>query len=310
MPFGSGGECVQYPLIDPVLVQLGPFALRWYGLMYVFGFGVMYLLGRRRAGAGTGWSVQDVSDLVFYGVAGIVVGGRIGFVLFYGFDQFLRDPLWLVRIWEGGMSFHGGLLGALAAMAVFARRPRADATEARRGFLEVSDFVAPLVPLGIGLGRIGNFINAELPGRVTDSALGLHFPCASVQGLSVACYGEFETATRHVSSLYQAAGEGLLLFAVVWWFSARVRELAANGDGSWWTVAGRISGCFLVTSGIIRFATEFFPRAGRRHRLHRIRLADDGAVAVAADRRLGGIPAAAGRTREGNLTTTRDQAPT
>ena len=260
---------MQYPVIDPVLVQLGPFALRWYGLMYVFAFGVMYLLGRRRAGAGTGWSVQDVSDLVFYGVAGIVLGGRIGFVLFYGFEQFLRDPLWLLRIWEGGMSFHGGLLGALAAMAVFARRrvvQEGDGGQgpSRRSFLEVADFVAPLVPLGIGLGRLGNFINAELPGRVTESALGLHFPCASVHGLSIACYGEFETATRHVSSLYQAAGEGLLLFAVVWWFSARVRSLAASGGGSWWVTPGRVSGCFLVASGIIRFATEFFrePDAG------------------------------------------------
>ena len=263
---------MQYPLIDPVLVQLGPLALRWYGLMYVFAFGVMYLLGRRRAGAGTGWTVQDVSDLIFVGVAGIVLGGRIGFVLFYGLDQFLRDPLWLLRIWEGGMSFHGGLLGALAAMATFARRrvAPADGGQAtqgpppRRSFLEVADFVAPLVPLGIGLGRLGNFINAELPGRVTESALGLHFPCASVQGLSIACYGEFETATRHVSSLYQAAGEGLLLFAVVWWFSARVRALAASGNASWWVIPGRVSGCFLVASGIIRFATEFFrePDAG------------------------------------------------
>jgi len=264
---------VQYPLIDPVLVQLGPFALRWYGLMYVLAFGVMYLLGRRRAAPGTGWSVQDVSDLVFYGVAGIVLGGRVGFVLFYGLDQFLRDPLWLLRIWEGGMSFHGGLLGALAAMAVFARRRVAQEDNGsqgtqtlprRRSFLEVADFVAPLVPLGIGLGRLGNFINAELPGRVTESALGVHFPCASVHGLSIACYGQFETATRHVSSLYQAVGEGLLLFAVVWWFSARVRALAAHSDGSWWVVPGRVSGCFLVASGIIRFATEFFrePDAG------------------------------------------------
>ena len=194
-------------------------------------------------------------------------------MLFYGLDQFLRDPLWLLRIWEGGMSFHGGLLGALAAMAVFARRRVAQEGDGsqgtqtlpqRRSFLEVTDFVAPLVPLGIGLGRVGNFINAELPGRVTESALGVHFPCASVQGLSIACYGEFETATRHVSSLYQAAGEGLLLFAVVWWFSARARSLAASGARSWWVTPGRVSGCFLVASGIIRFATEFFrePDAG------------------------------------------------
>ncbi len=255
---------MQYPLIDPVLVQLGPFALRWYGLMYVLAFGVLYLLGRRRAGPGTGWSVQDVSDLVFHGVAGIVGGGRVGFVLFYGFDQFLHDPLWLLRIWEGGMSFHGGLLGALAAMAIFARRRSPEGEAERRGFLEVADFVAPLAPLGIGLGRLGNFINAELPGRVTESALGLHFPCASVQGLSIACHGQFETATRHVSSLYQATGEGLLLFAVVWWFSARVRRLREAGEASWWTVSGRVSGCFLVASGIVRFATELFrePDAG------------------------------------------------
>ena len=148
------------------------------------------------------------------------------------------------------MSFHGGLLGAIASMVLFARRGRA-ATEPNaepppRTFLQVGDYVAPLVPLGVGFGRLGNFINAELPGRLTDSALGMHFPCWSVEGLSVACYGTYDTALRHVSSLYQAFGEGLVLFAIVWWFSARPRAV------------GQVSGCFLLASGIIRFTTEFF----------------------------------------------------
>lgn len=240
---------MEYPLIDPVLVAAGPLAIRWYGLMYVLAFLAMYLLGRYRAREGSPWTSQDVSDLVYYGVAGVVVGGRVGFVLFYGLDQFLSDPLWLLRIWEGGMSFHGGLLGAIAAMAVFARRGSAgtDSEPARRrSVFEVSDFVAPLVPLGVGFGRLGNFINAELPGRLTDSPLGMHFPCASLEGLSVSCYGVFDPGLRHVSSLYQAFGEGLVLFAIVWWYSARPRAV------------GRVSGCFLLASGIIRFTTEFF----------------------------------------------------
>ena len=229
---------MHYPQFDPIIIELGPLVLRWYGLMYVLAFAAFYLLGLKRAGA-AGFTKDHVSDMVFFGVAGVVLGGRIGFVFFYGFDRFLDDPLWLVRIWEGGMSFHGGLLGAVAAMALLARKMG-------RGFVEVMDFIAPLVPLGLGFGRLGNFINTELPGRVTDSAFGVHFPCSVVREFSATCFGEYEPMLRHVSSLYQAFSEGLVLFVIVWIYSARPRPAAS------------VSGVFLVAYGCLRFTTEFF----------------------------------------------------
>ena len=230
---------MNYPIIDPVIFPLGPLAIRWYGLMYVLGFAVFYLLAKYRIRRELAdWKTQEVADLLFYGVIGVVVGGRLGSVLLYGFDEFVRDPLSLVRIWEGGMSFHGGLVGVLVAVWLFARKTA-------RGFLAVTDFVAPLVPIGIGLGRIGNFINAELPGRVTELPIGVHFPCASVRGLNLTCFADYEEAARHVSSLYQALAEGLVLFAVVWLFAARPR------------VTGQVSGVFLLASGVLRFVTEF-----------------------------------------------------
>ena len=250
---------MNYPQIDAVAVALGPLSVRWYGLMYVLGFVSFYLLGKWRASRGPGslqgslhargapsrspaegsWTPQQIADLLFYGVVGVVVGGRVGYVFFYGLEQFLNDPLWLVRVWEGGMSFHGGLLGVVGAAWLFARR-------AKRRFLEVADLAAPLAPVGLGLGRIGNFINAELPGRVTESPLGVHFPCHSVRDFNLACFGEFESVARHVSSLYQAAAEGVVLFALVWLFAAKPRAL------------GRVSGMFLLGYGGLRFATEFF----------------------------------------------------
>ena len=229
---------MHYPAIDPIALELGPFALRWYGLMYLLAFAAFFLLGKARAGS-HGFTSADVSDLVFYGVAGVVFGGRIGFVLIYGFDQFVQDPLWLFRIWEGGMSFHGGLLGAVGAMWLQARVKG-------RTFLEVADFVAPLVPLGLAFGRLGNFINTELPGRITDSAAGVHFPCTAVRDLTATCFGEFEAVTRHVSSLYQAFAEGLVLFVIVWLYSRKARP------------AGFVAGIFLIAGGALRFATEFF----------------------------------------------------
>ena len=230
---------MNYPELDPVALQLGPLALRWYGLMYLCGFAAFVLLGAWRARRkAADWSPEQVWDLLIYGVAGVVVGGRTGFALFYGGDAFLRDPLWLLRLWEGGMSFHGGLLGVLAATALYARKTG-------RGFLAVTDFVAPLVPLGLGLGRLGNFVNAELPGRVTDLAVGVHFPCAALRGLSVSCYGQYEAVARHVSSLYQAGAEGLVLFALLWWYAAKRRAV------------GEVSGLFLLGYGALRFTTEF-----------------------------------------------------
>lgn len=237
---------MHYPRLDPVLIDLGALQIRWYGLMYVLAFVVCHVLATRRAtiargspSGSPGFSRQDVSDLVFYGVLGVILGGRAGFVLFYGFDQLLADPLWLVRIWEGGMSFHGGLIGVCGALWLFAARRG-------RGLFEVTDFAAPLVPVGLGLGRLGNFINTELPGRVTDSALGVHFPCPAVGDLTLTCFGQYEAAARHVSSLYQAFTEGVVLFVLVWLFSARPRT------------AGAVSGVFLVGYGCLRFVTEFF----------------------------------------------------
>ncbi len=229
---------MQYPAIDPVALELGPFALRWYGLMYLLAFAAFYLLGKARA-RDRGFTTADVSDLVFYGVAGVVLGGRVGFALVYGFDRLGQDPLWLFRIWEGGMSFHGGLLGAVGAMWLQARVKG-------RGFLEVADFVAPLVPLGLGFGRLGNFINTELPGRITESPAGVHFPCKAVYDLTATCFGEFEAVARHVSSLYQAFAEGLVLFVVVWLYSRHARP------------TGSVAGIFLIAGGCLRFATEFF----------------------------------------------------
>ncbi len=231
---------MNYPLIEPILIEIGPLAVRWYGLMYLLAFLACYVLGSQRAGKDdSGWEKTDVSDLIFYGVVGTIVGGRFGFVLFYSFDKFLLEPLWLFKLWEGGMSFHGGLLGVVTALWLYARKTS-------RHFWLVADFAAPLVPIGLGFGRIGNFINAELPGRVTDNLLGVHFPCASVSNLNLTCFGQWDGALRHVSSLYQAFGEGVLLFMIVWLFSIRARR------------PGLISGMFLTGYGTIRFVIEWF----------------------------------------------------
>ena len=231
-----------YPDIDPIIVELGPLAVRWYGLAYLAAFVLCWWLGNRRADRpGSGWNRQEVSDLVFFGAVGAVLGGRIGYTLFYGFEQLLRDPLFLLRIWEGGMSFHGGLLGAIVGLWLFGRR-------SGRRFLDVGDFAAPLVPLGLGFGRLGNFANTELPGRATDSVFGLVYPCSAeaVRAINPLCVGQWESFARHPSPLYQAFAEGLVLFVIVWWFSSRSRPV------------GMVSGLFLAAYGMLRFCTEFF----------------------------------------------------
>ncbi|MCE0493240.1 prolipoprotein diacylglyceryl transferase [Vibrio salinus] len=216
-----------FPHIDPVVFSLGPISVRWYGLMYLFGFLFATWLANRRADKkDSGWNRQQVSDLLFAGFIGVVIGGRLGYVLFYGFDYFLNDPLYLFKIWTGGMSFHGGLLGVITAMFLYARKNG-------RTFFGVSDFVAPLVPFGLGLGRLGNFLNGELWGRPTDVPWAIIFPGAG-------------PLPRHPSQLYELCLEGILLFVVLNVFIRKPRP------------AGSVSGLFLIGYGCVRIFVEFF----------------------------------------------------
>jgi phosphatidylglycerol:prolipoprotein diacylglycerol transferase len=244
---------IAYPSIDPVLLTIGPFGpvgpfmVRWYGLMYVLGFAVAWWLGRRRAAQpGSSWTATDVDDLIFFAAIGVILGGRLGWVLFYGFTEFMRDPVMIIRIWDGGMSFHGGLLGVLVAVAVFARR--------RRRFLaDVYDFLAPLPGPGILAGRIGNFINGELWGKPTDVPWGFRVDPAVLHQVQAAearrlCerFGIDPCVLHvHASQLYEGLLEGLLLFIIVWVFTAKARPRLAP------------SGLFLLCYGVFRFIVEF-----------------------------------------------------
>ena len=233
---------MHYPDIDPIILAIGPVAVRWYGLAYLAAFLVCWRLGNwQRTHRFPDWTAQQVSDLVFYGALGAVIGGRLGYALFYGFDALLRDPLFVVRIWDGGMSFHGGLLGVVAALALFARRTG-------RSLWQVTDFVAPLTPIGLGFGRLGNFINAELPGRPTDAPWGLIHSCQAdaIRAINPLCTSAWEPFARHPSPLYQAFAEGVVLFAVVWWTASR------------WPRTGVVSGVFLAGYGALRLVTERF----------------------------------------------------
>jgi len=213
-----------YPEIDPVAVSLGPLKVHWYGLMYLLAFVLAYVLSRVRArDAASPVKPAQVDDLIFYAALGVIAGGRVGYMIFYAPGTLVTDPLSLFKIWDGGMSFHGGLIGVLVAMAYHAR------TVGRR-FFEISDFLAPMAPLGLGAGRIGNFINGELWGKATDSPLGFMLKNGEV---------------RHASQLYEAFLEGLVLFVALWWFSAKPRPTMA------------VSGLFLLLYGVFRFAVEF-----------------------------------------------------
>ena len=216
-----------HPQFDPIALQLGPLAIRWYGLMYLLAFGLFLLLGRQRIKAGPqpGWTVKELDDLLFYGVLGVVLGGRLGYVLFYQPAHFLAHPLEILSVWQGGMAFHGGFLGVLVAMALFARKTG-------KSWLAVTDFIAPLVPLGLGAGRIGNFINGELWGRPSDVPWAVVFP-------------QIDSIPRHPSQLYQFALEGLALFTLLWLFSRKPRP------------TGAVSGLFLIGYGSFRFLAEF-----------------------------------------------------
>ncbi|MEG3766561.1 prolipoprotein diacylglyceryl transferase [Alteromonas sp. 14N.309.X.WAT.G.H12] len=220
-----------FPNIDPVIFSVGPLSVRWYGMMYLVGFIAAYMLAQKRLSQ-TNWTREQLSDLLFWSFVGVILGGRIGYVLFYQFGMFLDDPLYLFRIWTGGMSFHGGLLGVIVALIWQAKRMQTT-------FLQIGDFVAPLVPIGLGAGRIGNFLNAELWGRTTDVPWAIIFPNAGSE-------------PRHPSQLYEFTLEGVLLFAILWLYSARPRPVGAVG------------GLFLLGYGCFRFTVEYFREPDRQ----------------------------------------------
>lgn len=242
--------------IDPIafslgpLFGIGPLRVHWYGIMYLLAFGLGWWLGERRRSDGRlDITAEAFSDLVFYLMLGVIVGGRVGYMLFYDAAELLRDPLSLLRIWDGGMSFHGGLLGVLAATWWWCRRES-------RHFLDLMDFIAPLAPIGLGLGRLGNFIGGELWGRPSDLPWAMVFPRAleldpRYGGLSAVQLqrlyedGLLDSAARHPSQLYEFLLEGVVLFAVLWWYSAKPRP------------RGAVAGLFALLYGVFRFAIEF-----------------------------------------------------
>jgi len=218
---------VIHPQFDPVAINLGFLQIRWYGLMYILGFVFALLLGRYRIRTmpQLGWSNKELDDMLFYSALGVLLGGRLGYVLFYKCTYYLKHPLEVFYVWEGGMSFHGGFLGVVLMMWLISHR-------IDKFWLNITDFIAPLVPLGLGAGRIGNFINGELWGRKTDVPWSMVFQ-------------QIDLYPRHPSQLYEFALEGLTLFAILWLFSKKLRP------------TGAVSGLFLICYGIFRFFVEF-----------------------------------------------------
>ena len=228
---------LMYPQFDPVALQIGPLAVHWYGLTYLAAFGLFMFLGTRRlrhepfasiTGPGA-WVRKDVEDILFLGVMGVILGGRLGYCLFYKPGHYLANPLEILYVWQGGMSFHGGLLGVVGAMVWFAR-------SRQRPLLQVADFVAPCVPTGLAAGRVGNFINGELWGRYSDPSLpwGMVFPQSG------------SMLPRHPSQVYQFLLEGILLFILLWLYARKERR------------QGQVAAAFLVGYGVFRFIAEFF----------------------------------------------------
>ena len=220
-----------HPQFDPIAIKVGPLSVHWYGLMYLVAFVTFLLLGRLRAKRfpELGFSAESLDDMLFYGVFGVILGGRLGQVIFYEPGYFIDNPQDILAIWKGGMSFHGGFVGVIVAMALYARKTG-------KSFLQVTDFIAPLSALGLAAGRIGNFINGELWGRVADPSLpwAMVFPQAG------------DNLPRHPSQLYQAGMEGILLFIIIWWYASKPRK------------AGALSGAFLLGYGVFRFIGEYF----------------------------------------------------
>lgn len=219
---------IVYPYIDPVLVSIGKIQIHWYAIMYLIGFFTAWLLARYRVKKqGLNWSSDQVADLIFYCAVGVILGGRLGYMLFYDAARWIHDPVQILKIWEGGMSFHGGFLGVLLALYCFSRKYRIT-------FFEITDFTAPLVPIGLAAGRIGNFINGELWGRATDMAhWGMVFP-----------YVDFQP--RHPSQLYECFLEGIVLFVIMWVFTNKTRPVRAS------------TGLFMLCYGSFRIILECF----------------------------------------------------
>lgn len=234
--------------LDPILIELGPLKVHWYGVMYLLGFAAAWFLGRSRVRAGRlpGVSEQAFGDLMFYAMLGVIFGARIGYILIYDLSSYIADPVQILKIWQGGMSFHGGLAGVLVASLWWARRHKLH-------FFDVVDFVAPLVPAGLGLGRLGNFINGELWGKYTEGGWGVIFPYAEADlaGLDAATLrtmhesGMLDQLARHPSQLYQLSLEGIAMFCLLWWFSRRPRPRYA------------VAGMFALLYGCFRFLVEF-----------------------------------------------------
>ena len=231
---------IAYPQIDPVAIALGPVKIHWYGLMYLFAFAAAWWLGRRRANAENSIiQPQQVDDLIFYGAMGVVLGGRIGSVLFYNFESFLDNPMYLFKVWQGGMSFHGGFLGVLVAMEFYRRKLGCS-------FFQLTDFIAPLVPLGLASGRLGNFINAELWGAPSNVPWAMKLSCEQFPSEQFVDYaGPLCFSARHPSQLYEMLLEGLLLFVVLWLISAKPKPVMT------------VSGYFLLLYGLARTSVEF-----------------------------------------------------
>jgi phosphatidylglycerol:prolipoprotein diacylglycerol transferase len=216
-----------YPNIDPVAFHIGSWPVYWYGLMYLFGFvGAWGLLSLRLRHSSRDITQEQLSDIIFYAALGVILGGRLGYMFFYDGRELIAHPMTMLQVWKGGMSFHGGLLGVLIALAIYARK-------IKKPFLALTDLIAPAVPIGLGAGRIGNFINGELWGRVTDMPWAMIFPNAGIY-------------PRHPSQLYEFGLEGVVLFLVLWIYSRKLRPL------------GAVSGLFALLYGVFRSIIECY----------------------------------------------------